>query len=229
MAMFEKPAPMSRRTSRRTFYLWLLAGVAIVALLWPLDNRVDAALAVTHNPALHDLAWWCSEMGEGGVVAIWAIVFAALFLFLNRARTAANIFFVGLTSSIIGLAAALLKLFFGRTRPLAHDGPPGFYGLWYHGHFIAGKAEFGAFPSGHTATAVGLAAAAWLIHRGWGTVAAVYALAVMWSRIALQAHHLSDVLASTVLGIALAVVLKPLLLPPLEFQFGNLHRAFKRK
>jgi hypothetical protein len=31
------------------------------------------------------------------------------------------------------------------------------------------------------------------------------------------------------LAIPLAVMLKPLLLPSVEFQFGNLHRALKRK
>lgn len=225
MAVIEKPVFVSRRR----FYFWLLAGVAIVALLWPLDNRVDAVLDVTRNPALHNLAWWCSKIGEGWVIAVWALVFAALFVFMDRPRWAANVFFAGLTSLLAGLACVLLRLLFGRARPMAHDVPPGFYGFWYHGHFIAGKFAFSSFPSGHAATAVGLAAAAWLLHRGWGTLAALYAVAVMWSRIALQDHHLSDVLVSTVLGIALAVSLKPLLLPSVEFQFGNLHRALKRK
>jgi membrane-associated phospholipid phosphatase len=224
MAVFEKPVAVSRRR----FYFWLLAGVIAVALLWPLDNRVDATLDVTHNPALHNVAWWCSRIGEGWVVAVWAIVFAASFLFMNLPRLAANIFFVGLTSLLAGLAATILRVLFGRTRPIAHV-PQGFYGLWDHGHWIAGRFQYSSFPSGHAATAVGLAAAVWLLHRGWGTVAALYALAVMWSRVALQNHHLSDVLASTVLGIAVAIVLKPVLLPSLEFQFGNMHRTFKKR
>jgi membrane-associated phospholipid phosphatase len=74
-----------------------------------------------------------------------------------------------------------------------------------------------------------MAAAAWLVHRGWGALVALYAAAVVWSRIALQAHHLSDVLASAVLSIALAVMVKPVLLPLVEFQFGNLHRAWRGK
>ena len=189
---------------------------------------MDAALDVTHNPALHQLAWWCSKIGEGWVVAVAAMVFAALFVFLNLPRLAANIFFVGLSSLLAGLAATILRVLFGRTRPIAHA-PQGFYGVWHNGQWIFGKFEFSSFPSGHAATAVGLAAAAWLLHRGWGAVAAVYALAVMWSRIALQCHHLSDVLASTVLGIALVVLLKPLLLPWVEFQFGNFHRAWRKK
>jgi membrane-associated phospholipid phosphatase len=224
MSIFEKPVA----ASRRRFYFWLLAGVIAVSLLWPLDDRVDAALDVTNNPALHNLAWWCSKIGEGWVVAVWAIVFAAFFLFINHPRIGANIFFVGLASLLAGLVATILRVLFGRTRPIAHV-PQGFYGLWDHGHWIAGRFQYSSFPSGHAATAVGLAAAVWMLHRGWGTVAAVYAVAVMWSRVALQNHHLSDVLASTVLGIAVAVILKPLLQPSLEFQFGNMHRAVKRK
>jgi len=185
-------------------------------------------LGVTKNPALHQLAWWCSKIGEGWVVAALGIFFAIFFLLLNLPRIAAHIFFTGLVSLLAGLTATILRVLFGRTRPIAHA-PQGFYGVWHDGHWLIGKFDFSSFPSGHAATAVGLAAAAWLIHRGWGTVAAVYALAVMWARIALQCHHLSDVLASTILGIAMAFLLKPILLTSVEFQFGNLHRAWKKK
>jgi membrane-associated phospholipid phosphatase len=207
---------------------WLLAGAAAIALAWPLDNRVDAALDASRNPSLHHLAWWCSKLGEGWVPAAAGICLAILFVLLNRPVVAARIFFVMLTCELTGLAGLLLRILTGRTRPLAHA-PQGFYGLWHDGHWIIGKYEFSSFPSGHTATAVGLAAAAWLVHRGWGAVAAVYALAVMWSRIALQCHHLSDVVASTVLAIPLAVLAKKVLLTSVEFQFGNLQRAWRKK
>ena len=213
--------------SRRNRLLWLLAGVALVALAWPFDNRVDTALDVTNQPGWHNVAWWCSKIGEGWVVGAAGIFFAIFFLLVNRPRVAANIFFVALASELTGLAALILRVLSGRTRPGNHDVPPGFYGVWHDGHWIIGQFKFSAFPSGHAATAVGLAAAAWLVHRGWGAVAAVYALAVMWSRLALQCHHLSDVVASAVLAIPLALLLKRLLLPSVEFQFGNLHRAWK--
>jgi membrane-associated phospholipid phosphatase len=144
-------------------------------------------------------------------------------LFLNRPGVAAKIIFVMLTCELTGLAALILRVFIGRTRPTASL-PQGFYGVWHDGHWIMGKYQFSSFPSGHSATAVGLAAAVWLVHRGWGAVAAVYALLVMWSRIALQCHHLSDVIASTVLAIPLAVLSKKMLLPPLEYQFGHFKR-----
>ncbi len=201
--------------------LWLLGGALAIALAWPLDSRVDAALAVTNNPPLHQFAWWCSKFGEGWAPALAGIFFAVLFLFLNRPLVAAKIIFVTLTCEITGLAADVVRVLAGRARPLA-DVPQGFYSFWYHGHWIAGKYEFSSFPSGHSATAMGLAAAAWLVHRGWGAVAALYALLVMWSRIALQCHHLSDVIASIVLAIPLAVLSKHILLPFLEVQFNRL-------
>ena len=217
----------SSPTSHRCWY-WLLAGAGAVALAWPLDQRVDAALDVTRFKSLHQLAWWCSKIGEGWVIGAAGIFCALVFLLAKRPQIAAQLFFIALTSELTGLAATILRVLFGRTRPLAQV-PPGFYGVWHDGHWIIGQFEFSSFPSGHAASAVGLAAATWLVHRGWGAVAALYALAVVWSRIALQCHHLSDVVASTALSVPLAVWLKPRLLPSVEFQFGNLSRVLRRR
>lgn len=199
------------------YFLWLLAGVGAVALAWPLDNFVDATLDASKNPSLHQLAWWCSKLGEGWVPAVAGVCLIIVLVCLNRPLVAAKIFFAVLTCELTGLAGLILRVLTGRTRPLA-EAPQGFYGVWHDGHWIIGKYQFSAFPSGHSATAVGLAAAAWLIHRGWGALMAVYALAVMWSRIALQCHHLTDVLASTFLAIPLALLCKRVLYPGLEFR-----------
>jgi membrane-associated phospholipid phosphatase len=216
-------------TLTRRGWLWLLAGVVVVASAFLLDDSVDAALDVTRDLTWKHIAWWCSKIGEGWLPAAVGILFSLIFLFRDRPGVAAKIFFAALVCEITGLAATILRVLCGRTRPLNHDVAQGFYGLWHDGHWIAGQFKFSAFPSGHAATAVGLAAAAWLVHRGWGAVLSIYALAVMWSRIALQAHHLSDVLASMVLSIALAVMLKPVLLPLVEFQSDRLHRAWRKK
>ena len=217
------------RKFRLSTLLWLLTAGAVLGLAWLLENRAGAALDATHNPTLKYLAWWCSKIGEGWVVGAAGIFFALAFLLANRPPVAAKIFFIALTSELTGLAATILRVLFGRTRPSNHDVPQGFYGVWHDGHWIIGKFAFSSFPSGHAASAVGLAAAVWLVHRGWGAVTMLYAVAVMWSRIALQCHHLSDVMASTLLSIPLAILLKRLLLTSVEFQFGNLHRALRKK
>ena len=207
---------------------WLLAGMAVVGASFLLDDRTGAALDATQNPALKNVAWWCSKIGEGWVVAVAGIFFSGIYFVRNRPQVAAKIFFVGLTSELTGLAATILRVLFGRTRPLNHDVPQGFYGVWHDGHWIIGQFKFSSFPSGHAASAVGLMASAWLINRGWGATLAVYALAVMWSRIALECHHLSDVLASTLLSVVLAVWLKRILLPAMESQFSKIHQAWRR-
>jgi membrane-associated phospholipid phosphatase len=51
----------------------------------------------------------------------------------------------------------------------------------------------------------------------------------MWSRIAMQAHHLSDVVASVVLAIPLAVLSKKVLLQPLESHFVGLEQAWQKR
>lgn len=216
--------------SRWPALLWLLAGAAAIALALPFDNRVDAALDVGPKLSeLRHLAWLCSKMGEGWVIAAAGILLGAYFFLVNRPQRAAKIFFVVLTAEFTGLAATFLRALVGRTRPNYFDVPQGFYGVWHAGHWIIGNTKFGAFPSGHVATVVGLATATWLLHRGWGALVAVYALIVAWSRVALLSHHFSDVVAATVLAIPLVILLKPLLLPAVEFHCGNLDRALRKK
>jgi membrane-associated phospholipid phosphatase len=199
------------------FLVWLLAGAGAVALAWPFDTPVDAALDASKNPQLHDVAWWCSKLGEGWVPAVAGILAALIFARLRWPYVMAKTLFVVITCELTGLAGLILRVLAGRTRPLA-EAPQGFYGVWHAGHWIIGKYQFSSFPSGHAATAVGLAAAAWLVNRGWGAVAMVYALAVMWSRIALQCHHLTDVVASTFVAIPIALWAKRVLYPAFEFR-----------
>jgi membrane-associated phospholipid phosphatase len=198
---------MSAPNLRRNLLLWLLFGAGAVALAWQLDGRVDAALGVAGKPSLQKLARWCSEAGEGWAVAIWGILCAAIFFMMKRPDVAAKIFFTAVTAEIAGLASVIVRAFVGRARPNAHV-QQGIYGVWHDGHWIIGKYDFSSFPSGHSAVAVGLAAAAWLFNPRWGIVAAIYAVAVMWSRIAQGVHHFSDVTASIVLAVPVAVLMK---------------------
>jgi membrane-associated phospholipid phosphatase len=216
------------RKSSTFLLLWLLGGAVAIALAWSLDNLVDTALDADNSPSLHQFAHWCSKLGEGWAPALAGVFFTILFVLLHRPAVAAKILFVVLTCEFTGGVAIIVRVFAGRTRP-GSDVPQGFYGFWHDGHWIAGRYEFSAFPSGHAATVAGLAAAAWMVHRGWGAAAALFALAVIWSRIALQAHHLSDVVASVVLAIPLAMFSKKVLLPRLEFHFGSLEQAWRKE
>jgi len=216
MAVPQKVAPW--------FFVWLVAGALGIAFAWSLDGRVDAALNVSQKPVLHSFADGSTKLGQGWVPALIGLVVILIFLLFRRPLAAARVFFIVLTCEITGLAAVIVRLFAGRTRPSSHM-PQGFYGIWHDGHWIMGQFEFSAFPSGHVAMAAGLATAIWLMHRGWGAVAALFALAVAWSRVALQSHHFSDVTAAAVLAIPLAVILKKTLWPSVELHFMNWYRV----
>lgn len=206
---------------------WALAGSLAITLAWMLDGPVDDALNVSGQPFFIHFAQQCSRFGEGWVPALLGILLVILFMARHRPAVAAKISFVVITCELTGLVAVILRVFAGRARPDAHV-PQGFYGMWHDGHWLIGKYEFSSFPSGHTATAVGLAAATWLVSRGWGAVASLFALIVMWARIALGCHHFSDVVASTVLAIPLAILFKKTLWPTVELQFVNPQLARKK-
>jgi membrane-associated phospholipid phosphatase len=110
-----------------------------------------------------------------------------------------------LASTLSGIAANASRLTTGRTRPNA--GPQieqGFYGPWKEGRTTIGDRAYNSFPSGHTATAFGLA---WVIvfARPWlGIGALVLAGLVGWSSIIMGAHHPSDVVVSIFLSLVIA-------------------------
>ena len=217
-----------RRKELGYLLLWLLAGSLAIVLTCPLDSQVDAAFDVTNDPLGHRIAMWFTKLGEGWAPALLGIFLIVLYMRRHRPDVAAKIFFVIVTGELIGVAGVIVRLFVGRTRPSAHV-PQGFYGIWHNGHWIIGQFDYSAFPSGHTCITAGIATAAWLVHRGWGTAAALFAMAVAWSRVAFGSHHLSDVMASVVLAVPLAVILKRTLLPYLETQFARLNSSWRKE
>jgi membrane-associated phospholipid phosphatase len=108
-------------------------------------------------------------------------------------------------STLSGLVANASRLTTGRTRPNA--GPQieqGFYGPWKDGRTTIGDRAYNSFPSGHTATAFGLA---WVIvfARPWlGIGALLLAGLVGWSSIIMGVHHPSDVVVSILLSLVVA-------------------------
>jgi membrane-associated phospholipid phosphatase len=110
-----------------------------------------------------------------------------------------------IASTLSGIAANASRLTTGRTRP--RESPKieqGFYGLWHGGKLLVGRPGFNSFPSGHTATAFGLAAVILYACPLAGIAALAGAGLVAWSSIAMGAHHPSDVTVSVILSFLVA-------------------------
>lgn len=110
-----------------------------------------------------------------------------------------------IASTLAGIFANASRLTTGRPRPreipkIEH----GFYGPYHNGRILVGVPAYNSFPSGHTATAFGFAAAIVFTSPVWGVVALVGASLVAWSSIVIGAHHPSDVAVSITLAFLVA-------------------------
>jgi len=207
---------------------WLLLSLVVLLLAFAADGTVSRLLTLNSSTFLKSLAVWASKSGEGWVIAAVGAAGSLLLFMFRRFSASRAVFFVAATGLLTGAAATVIRSLLGRTRPTSHE-LQGFYGVWHDSHWIIGKYEFGAFPSGHAATVIGLATAVWLIDRRLGALAALYALLVSWSRIALGAHHFSDAVAAGILGIYGAHLISARLVPSVQSLARNLQNAWRAR
>jgi len=187
-----------------------LAGLLAIWLAFIVDQPIARAMAGMDPPALR-VARFVTWFGQGGVVLYPTGVMIILGLAFSFAvpglagrlegpiRRVAAIFVI---VAAAGLADDAIKIVFGRARPY----------LWLAGDdsgfgFFRYSAKFASFPSGHTTTSFAAALAfgmLWPRHKPWFLLAA---LLIGASRIVLDVHYLSDVIAGAMLGGAVAVLL----------------------
>jgi membrane-associated phospholipid phosphatase len=203
-----------------TFWLSRIAfGVIVIWLAFALDGAVQrTVLSSGGNQVVHPVKNGAEAAIAGGLskygdwpylLGFGGVALGALILF-RRYRASRVLTLILIAGMLAGLSSNVIRSTVCRTRPTAQH-PQGFYGPRLDSHWIAGKAEFGSFPSGHTATAMGLAAAIWMYSRRWALVMGTVGAAIAWSRIALGCHHFSDVVAATVWAFLVAPALVLLL------------------
>ena len=190
----------------RTPLLILLAGgvLSFFAFKWdlPIRGQLVEAQGVKWNKT--------TEARIYGKIRVWGdwlplMVAAAVGFLIAKARGKRRwsriILAAMIASTLAGMFANASRLTTGRTRP--RESPKiehGFYGPYHNGRILVGVPAYNSFPSGHTATAFGFAAAILFAAPAWGLFALVGASVVAWSSIAIGAHHLSDITVSMTLA-----------------------------
>jgi membrane-associated phospholipid phosphatase len=172
--------------------LTLASGLVLVRVrgLTAAELGVDQSLSRDHSPVFAFLALAVDTVFSpaGGVIMIGLL---CLFLLLVR-RSPVNAVATGAVASAGWLSAELFKVLVARHRP-----PPDSLS-----DPLLPEPGTGSFPSGHTALAVSLAIAVFLLARGtrwqWPALAGgtVVAAGVAASRVYLGVHYPSDVAAS---------------------------------
>lgn len=190
---------------RRVAVCCAAAFVALTIVVWrhPVivgDARVDRRLlAVPGNVRWH-VAEWVSFLASGPVVALAGVLAASWTLW--RLRQPAGAIAIVLAPAAAGAIEVAMKSLVGRARPVTS--------------VLSGESGNG-YPSGHVTGFAALAVTVlvvWVLQRD-GTSAAERSTAsvvvglsialVSWSRLALGAHYLSDVVGGALLGIVIGL------------------------
>ena len=141
------------------------------------------------------------------VLCLAALVSPALSRVSQSVLTAlaARVGFLFLAIGVPGLFVAIVKRLIGRARPYVggggHDDP------FLYMPFVW-RPEYASMPSGHATTAVSAAIAIGAIWPRTRLVMWLYALIIMVSRVAVLAHHPSDVIAGALTGAAGAYLVR---------------------
>ncbi len=189
--MIGSPAqmPSLRRVARAA-----LIGLGVLALLFFIDHEI-ALFGASLPWGAYDAAQILTEFGEGQWIIVPSV---ALFVYgwrTGRDNLARWAFLLGVTVAVSGGLANALKIVFGRWRPAAFISGDLTGFEWFEKGWV--KASF---PSEHatTAAAASLVLAIWFPRLRWPIMIAGVAIAA--TRIVLEAHYLTDVIAGWLLG-----------------------------
>ena len=191
-----------------------LAGIAVliviaIILAFGIDHTV-ARMAAAASPTVLTVFRFITWFGQGGVILVPSglILLGALWLRprlpslagpIRRTILQAGLLFAAVAAA--GLVNDGLKLLFSRARPR----------LWLNGDqsgffFERLGSDYQSFPSGHTATSVAAAIVLAGLFPRWRLAFAAFAIVIASSRILLDAHYLSDVIAGAAVGVVAATV-----------------------
>src|SRR5581483_9218884 len=163
------------------------------------------ALAAGLSPRLVEFFQRVTRFGESGWF-LWPLGLALLALAaLDRpeaprwsrlvlAAWGTRLGFIFTAIAVPGLFVSIAKRLIGRARPLTDGGD-----IWSY-HLAAWRVEYAALPSGHATTAFAALVAIGAVVPEARALLWIYAVVIAASRVALQSHHPSDVIAGAIVG-----------------------------
>ncbi len=212
-AIGRAPRARTPRWSATALAAIALGVAAVIATMF----FVDAAASAWARHLPHRIFIVAEEVTDFGVSGWFLYPLAFILIFLaaltgpslppfaqeTMALFAARVCFLFTAIALPGLFGTLIKRAIGRARPFVPplDDPFVFKPfIW--------RPEYASMPSGHATTAAAAAVAFGFIWPRWRPVMWLYALIIMLSRVVMNVHHPSDVLAAAIVGIVGALLVR---------------------
>lgn len=153
------------------------------------DKRVTANVVKLHHPILNKIMIFFTRIGTAGI--IWFISLGIPPLFFEKVRHVGLCTLCALGCNFV-LSELIIKNLVGRKRPSTYIDDES---------MLINKPKDHSFPSGHSSSSFSVVAVAVLLCP-WYIVlpALIVAGSIAFSRVYLQVHYLSDVLAGAVFG-----------------------------
>lgn len=195
------------------------------------DLSVFQWIQSIQNDFLDALMVGITSVGNAGTVFI---ILGFVLLFTKKYRKA------GLTVLLALIVMLLcndlfLKEFFARIRPFnLFESDPEKYAVWgtqYVYPDLVYKPSSYSFPSGHSASAFAAAFAFLWYDRKWGIPTTIFSTVMAFSRIYVQAHYCTDVLAGVITGAIsalIAVLIAKYLFPVVDKALDKLFDKIKK-
>jgi membrane-associated phospholipid phosphatase len=182
--------------ARRRTALLAALGVTATILVLPADAWLVSALEPMRTEGGRRVMLVLTQLGYGGVdFGVAAVVILAGWV-LGRSYLVRGGLRAAVAVAAAGIAVQVIKHLACRARPSVAGGGT----FFHHVPCVWGLWDFYSFPSGHAATAAALAAALGVGAPALRLPLAAGVVVVMVSRVYLEWHFPSDVLAGATLG-----------------------------
>jgi membrane-associated phospholipid phosphatase len=186
------------------FWILLVVGIAVCGLSFFLDQSVIDWVQAHSVKGIVRFAGYVSNFGDWPELMAYGLGGLGIAYLARNKRVRRVIIYMMIAGTLSGAVVNSVRVLSGRARPNNTEATQEWNGLWHDGQLLLFKNKYHAFPSGHTGTAFAFFGVAAFNRRPFGWLYLIPAMLIGWSRIQVNAHHLSDVLTGMVVGLAVA-------------------------
>jgi membrane-associated phospholipid phosphatase len=178
----------------------LVAGILLCGLSFFFDEAVVGWVKLHNIKLLNGFARFLSAYGDWPQLMVFAVVGLGIAALIRNQALVQLLICMMISSSIAGALVNTVRLTSGRARPNYAEATQEWNGLWHGRQFLLFNNKYHSFPSGHSAAASAFFGVPLFARRTHGRWTFLVAIAIGWSRVYLNVHHLSDVLVGILIG-----------------------------